>query len=92
MVTISISEVREVSASLLVTPLSFKMLPKKSMPRRGKAPGEINVVRIKATMGKIIFSSLLTDLGGFILITLSLLFVNKRMIGGCITGTNAIYE
>ena len=81
-VTISIREVRAVSANLFVTPLSFNRFPKNNIPNNGKAPGEIKVVKIKATIGKMIFSILLTERGGFILITRSLLEVNNRIIGG----------
>ena len=81
-VTISIKDVLAVFANLFVTPLSFNRLPKNNIPNSGRAPGEINVVRIKATMGNMIFSVLLTERGGFILITRSLFEVNNRIIGG----------
>ena len=92
MVTISIRDVLAVSAKRFVTPLSLRIFPKNSIPSNGNAPGEIKVVKIKATIGKMIFSSLLTERGGFMRITRSFLEVNKRMMGGWITGTRAIYE
>ena len=54
------------------------------------APGDIKVVRSKPTIGNMIFSSLETALGGFILISRSFFVVSRRMTGGWITGTRAI--
>jgi len=81
-VTISIKEFLAVFASLSVTPDSFNIFPKKSMPNNGNALGEINVVNNKPIIGNIIFSSLDTALGGFILIFLSFSEVKSFMIGG----------
>ena len=91
-VTISIRAFLEVSAKRRVTPLSFRIFPKKSIPNKGNALGEINVVSKRPIIGNSIFSSLVTDRGGFILITRSFLLVSSRIIGGWITGTRAIYE
>ena len=59
-VTTSISGPLAVSASLLVTPLSFRRLPKNSMPRSGRPEGTMKAVSRKPTTGKMIFSFWLT--------------------------------
>ena len=55
-VTTSMSGPRAVSASLFVTPLSFRRFPKNSMPRSGIPDGTMKAVRMKPTIGKMIFS------------------------------------
>ena len=55
-VTISISELAAVLARRFVTPLSFRRLPKNSIPRRGRADGLMKVVSSRPTIGKITFS------------------------------------
>jgi len=55
-VHISISAVDAVFANLVVTPLSLRRLPKKSIPRRGIAAGTIIAVITKPAIGNIIFS------------------------------------
>ena len=92
MVTTSMSGPRAVSASLLVTPLSFRRLPKKSMPRSGMPDGTMSAVRMNPTIGKIIFSLWLTSRGFFMRMSLSFLVVISSMIGRWITGTSAMYE
>ena len=92
MVTTSMSGPRAVSASRFVTPLSFRRLPKKSIPSRGIPDGTISAVRMKPTIGKMIFSFWLTTLGVFMRMSLSFLVVSMIMIGRWITGTRAIYE
>ena len=52
----SISGPLAVSASLLVTPLSFKRLPKNSIPSRGIPEGTIRAVKRNPIIGKSIFS------------------------------------
>jgi hypothetical protein len=66
------------------------MFPKNNIPRRGNALGDIKVVSNNPMIGNRIFSSLETDLGGFIFICRSFLLVSSFMIGGWITGTRAI--
>jgi len=44
------------------------------------------------TMGKMIFSFCDTARAGFILMSRSFFVVNRRISGGCITGTRAMYE
>lgn len=51
-----------------------------------------NAVNNKPTIGKIIFSVCETALGGFIRIRRSFFVVSKRINGGWIIGTNAMYE
>ena len=89
-VTTSISGPRAVSARRLVTPLSFRRLPKKSMPRSGSPDGTMNAVRRKPTIGKMIFSFWLTCLAAGILMRRSFLVVSASMIGLWMTGTRAI--
>ena len=89
-VTISMSGPPAVAARRLVTPLSFKRLPKKSMPSSGRPEGTMKAVQIKPTMGKMIFSRWLTTRGLFILISRSFLVVRSSMMGFWITGTRAM--
>src|SRR5690554_7605405 len=62
-----------VSARRSVTKLSFKRLPKKSIPKRDNEPGTIRAQTRSPKIGKRIFSRLETVLGGFILIKRSFL-------------------
>ncbi len=62
------------------------------MPSRGIPDGTIIAVRMKPTIGKIIFSFWLTCLAGFMRMSLSFLVVSISIIGRCITGTRAMYE
>ncbi len=91
-VTTSISTVLADWARRSVTPLSFSKLPRNSMANSTTLPGEMKVVTTKATSGKNIFSFLETTRSDFMRISRSFLVVNSRMMGGWITGTNAIYE
>ena len=91
-VTISIIEVRAVSANRSVTIDSLRRLPKNNIPSSGSAAGVMNVVSKSPMIGNSTFSVLETARGGFIRITLSLLLVSNLMIGGWITGTRAMYE
>ena len=70
-----------VSASLLVTPLSFKRLPKKSIPRSGSPEGTMKAVVRKPTIGKMIFSFWLTARGAGILMRRSFFVVRSFIIG-----------
>lgn len=81
MVTTSIRGPRAVSASLLVTPLSFSRLPKNSIPSKGRPDGTINAVVRKPTTGKRIFSLVLTTRGLGIRIRRSLFVVSASIIG-----------
>ena len=80
--TMSIKEVLAVSANLRVTPLSFKIFPKNSIPSNGRAPGEIKVVSNNPIMGNITFSSFETERGGFMRMSRSRFEVNNLIIGG----------
>ena len=92
MVTMSVRALLAVLARRLVTPHSLSRLPKKSMPSRGIPEGTTKQVRIMPTMGKMIFSFCDTARAGFILMSRSFFVVNRRISGGCITGTRAMYE
>ena len=92
MVTMSMSGLAAVLARRFVTPLSFNRLPKNSIPKSGSADGLMKVVSNKPTIGKMTFSVLPTIRGSFIFIKRSSLVVSKRMIGGWMTGTKAMYE
>ena len=81
-----------VSARRLVTPLSFRRLPKKSMPSSGSPEGTMNAVVRKPTIGKMIFSLWLTARGAGIRMRRSFFEVSISMIGFWITGTSAMYE
>ena len=89
-VTISTSGPLAVLASLLVTPLSLRRLPKKSIPRSGIPDGTMNAVIRNPITGNIFFSPEVTARGAFILMSLSLCVVRSFIIGGWITGTKAI--
>ena len=54
------------------------------------APGTISAQIRNAAIGKMIFSRVPTSRGGFILIKRSFFVVSSFMIGGWMTGTNAI--
>ena len=92
MVMVSISGPLAVFARRRVTPLSFSRLPKNSMPSKGKPEGTRKQVSSKPRMGKITFSVCETTRGGFMRIRRSCLVVSKRITGGWITGTKAMYE
>ena len=92
MVMTSINGPRAVSAKRRVTPLSFNRFPKNNIPKRGRPDGTRKQVNNNPAIGKITFSVWDTTRGGFIRISLSFLVVSSRIIGGCITGTKAIYE
>ena len=92
MVMVSISGPRAVSAKRRVTPLSFSRLPKKSIPNKGRPDGTRKQVSNRPMMGNITFSVWETLRGGAIRITRSFFVVSRRMMGGCMTGTNAMYE
>ena len=89
-VTTSISGPLAVTARRLVTPLSFRRLPKKSMPSSGRPDGTMNAVQRKPMIGKMIFSCWLTTRGLFMRITRSFLVVRSSMMGFWITGTRAM--
>ena len=67
-------------------------LPKNNIPKSGIPDGTINAVSKKPIIGNNFFSVWETARGGFILMRRSLLVVSNLMIGGWITGTNAMYE
>ncbi len=81
-VTMSVIEVRAVSASLLVTPDSFNKFPKNNIPSNDNALGAIKVVIINPIRGNNIFSVLVTARGGFILIRRSFFEVSSLITGG----------
>ena len=56
-VTMSVIAFEAVFASRVVTPLSRSRFPKKSIPRSGSPEGTTKQVRIRPTMGNIIFSA-----------------------------------
>ncbi len=89
-VTMSIMGPRAVRARRSVTPLSFRMFPKKSIPSSGRAPGAMNEHTARPTMGKRIFCSGVAAGAGFIRIRRSFRVVSRRMMGGWITGTRAM--
>ena len=89
-VTMSMSGPPAVAARRLVTPLSLRRLPKKSMPRSGRPLGTMNAVQMKPTMGKMIFSRWLTTRGLFMRMRRSFLVVRSSMMGFWITGTRAM--
>ena len=57
---------------------------------RGAAEGTSSATKMVTTMGKMIFSFLLTSRRGFITIWRSFSVVSSFMMGGWITGTSAI--
>ena len=91
-VMMSISWLLAVVARRFTTPDSFRRLPKKSIPSSGIASGTTNVVSRKPMIGKRIFSVEETARGGRILIRRSRCEVSRRITGGWITGTRAMYE
>ena len=90
MVTMSINGLEAVFCKRFTTPDSLMILPKNSIPSSGRAVGLMKVVRMRPTMGNMIFSVLFTIRGAPILMRRSSLVVNKRMMGGWITGTKAM--
>ena len=91
-VTTSMRGPRAVSARRRVTPLSFRRLPKKSMPSSGRPEGTMKAVMRKPAMGKMIFSFCDTVRGAGIRMRRSFLLVSRSMMGFWITGTRAMYE
>jgi len=89
-VAISIMEVRAVWTRRSVTPHSFMKFPKKNVPRRGIEAGARKQQRITAITGKMTSSLFDTSRGSVMWITLSLRVVSSLMIGGWITGINAM--
>ena len=80
--TMYIRALLAVSWSCLTTPLSLKRLPSISIPTRGAVVGRMSETTIVTTIGKNIFSSLLTGLSCSILIFLSFSVVKSFIIGG----------
>jgi hypothetical protein len=64
--------------------------PKKNVPRRGIEAGARKQQRITPTTGKRILSFFDTSRSSDMWISLSFLVVNSLMIGGWMTGINAI--
>ena len=60
MVTMSIKGLEAVFCKRFTTPDSLMILPKNSMPNSGRAVGLMKVVRMRPTMGNMIFSVLFT--------------------------------
>ena len=79
-----------VLARRLVTPDSFRRLPKKSMPSRGRPLGTMNAVQMNPTTGNMIFSRWLTLRGAGMRIRRSFLLVSSSIMGFWITGTSAM--
>ena len=86
----SMSGSRAVRARRSQTPLSLRMLPKKSIPSSGSPEGTRNPVKRSPKIGKRIRSTRDTLRGGFILMRLSLSVVSRRIKGGCMIGTRAM--
>ena len=72
------------------TPLSFIRLPSIRQPIRVAAEGRMSDTMMATTMGKIIFSLLLTVRSCFMRILRSFSVVSRRMMGGWMTGTRAM--
>ncbi len=81
-----------VSESLPTTPDSLNKLPSINIPINGNKDGNNKVTIIVTTIGNTIFSICLTCLSCPIFILRSSLVVRAFIIGGCISGTSAIYE
>ena len=92
MTTMSLRALPAVLARRVVLPDSLSRLPKKSMPKRGRPEGTMNVVSSRPIMGKSMRSVWLTWRAGFMRMRRSFLVVSRRMSGGWITGTRAMYE
>ena len=88
--TISLRALPAVLARRVVLPDSFRRLPKKSIPSRGRPEGTMKVVSRSPMMGKRMRSVCETWRGAFILMTRSFFVVSRRMMMGWITGTRAM--
>ena len=80
--TMSFRAAPAVLARRVVLPLSFSRLPKKSMPRRGRPLGTINVVSNSPMIGNRMRSVCDTLRPGFILMVRSFSVVSRRINGG----------
>ncbi len=65
-----------------VTPVSLSRLPNIRQPIRGAVEGSSRTTKIVTTMGKMIFSVLLTSRSWVILTLRSFSVVSARMMGG----------
>ena len=90
MVTMFISSFWTVLLRRSVTPHSLKRLPSIRQAISGPAEGTSRATKMVTTMGKMIFSVLLTWRRGFMTIWRSLSVVSSFIMGGWITGTRAI--
>lgn len=90
--TTSLRALPAVFANRVVLPDSLRRFPKKSIPRSGRPDGTMKVVSSNPMIGNMILSNWLTLLAGCIRICLSFFVVRRRINGGWITGTSAIYE
>ena len=89
---ISLRALPAVLARRVVLPDSLSRLPKKSMPSSGRPEGTMNVVSNNPIIGKSMRSVWLTWRAGFMRMRRSFFVVSRRMSGGWITGTSAMYE
>ena len=90
MVTMFISSFCMVLLRRSSTPHSLARLPSIRQAISGAAEGTSSATNTVTTMGKKIFSRLLTSRRGFMTIWRSSLVVSAFMMGGWITGTSAI--
>ena len=90
MVTMFISSFCMVLLRRSVTPHSLARLPNIRQAISGAAEGTSSATKMVTTMGKMIFSFLLTSRRGFMTIWRSCSVVRAFMIGGWITGTSAM--
>ncbi len=77
--------------SLSTTPLSFIKLPSINIPIRGTTAGIRSAITDMTSRGKMSFSRLETGRSCFITILRSRDVVSAFMMGGCMTGTIAMY-
>ena len=92
MVTILMSSFCIVFERRSMTPLSRARFPSISIPTSGAAAGIRRTTSIVTAIGKIIFSFFDTGLSCSITASRSFFVVRSFIIGGCITGTRAMYE
>ena len=90
MVTMFMSAFCTVSDSRAVTPHSRNRLPSIKQPMRGAVEGNRMATKMVTTMGKMIFSVLLTSRVCFITTWRSFLVVSSFIKGGWIRGISAI--
>ncbi len=82
----------QTSANFSVTPDTLIKLPNINIPIRAVVDGNIKITSKVTMIGNNIFSSCDTGRNCCILIIRSSFDVRARIIGGCIIGTNDIYE